>query len=135
MGETRTTPDELTDAQRDQAYRAWAEGHNAEWIAARYGCFPAAMREWLEAEKRRREGVGLLAPKRLNAALFGVIEALEKASKSGDIELMRAEAERAKATESVARVIVANMALGLEVAKVTGQQGGDASVPKAFLTA
>lgn len=152
MDSTRTTADQLTPAQAQQAYQAWKEGRNASWIAAQFNCYEADMRKFLEEmdsrarieESRRRKEAERKAevqrrasqsvPDRLNDAIFDAIDSLKDAMASGDPERIDLEIRRAGAVEGLANTAIRSMGVQIEAVRVASTLSeGPAAMPRNLL--
>lgn len=106
------------------AYDAYAHGTDIGRLAARLEVYPAELQSAFdkitEERKRRAESPKANAMSRLQDALFAELDRLGSLDLS-DTDALKAEIERSKAVEGIARATIENVGVAIEATRLKAQ--------------
>jgi hypothetical protein len=124
MDSTRSTVEMMTRTELKEAYDAYASGAEIGRLAARYGVYPAElqrkMEEMAKEHARRAESPRANNMGRLSDLLFDELERLGSLD-THDSDALKAEVERSRAIEGIAKTVIENAGTVLEATRMRAQ--------------
>ena len=131
MDSTRNTIDMVDRHDLADAYEAYVHGMEVGRLAARLGVYPADLQKKFDemtAERQKRaESPKANAMGRLQDALFDELDRLGALDLT-DTEALKAEIERSKAVEGIARATIENVGVAIEATRLKAQYTQNATV-------
>lgn len=128
---TRKTTDMIDRQTMADAYEAYAHGMEVGRLAARLEVYPAELQakfdEMTAEKKRRAENPRASIMGRLQDALFDELDHLGSLDLS-DADALKAEIDRSKAVEGIARSTIDNVGVAIEVTRLKAQLNQNATV-------
>lgn len=135
MDETRNTVDMLTRGTLGEAYEAYCHGMDVGRLAARLEVYPVELQrrfDEMDAERQRRAtDQRASAMGRLQDVLFDELDRLNELD-VGDTDTLKAEAERSRAIEGIAKTAIENVNVAIDATRLKAQlaQGAAIAVPR-----
>lgn len=131
MDATRRTTDMIDRQTLANAYDAYVHGMEVGRLAARLDVYPADLKakfdEMTAERERRAKSQKANAMGRLQDALFDELDRLD-AIDITDTDALKAEIERSKAVEGIARATIENVGVAIEATRLKAQYTQNATV-------
>ena len=131
MDATRRTTDMIDRQTLADAYDAYVRGMEVGRLAARLDVYPADLKakfdEMTEERERRAKSPRANTMGRLQDALFDELDRLD-AIDITDTDALKAEIERSKAVEGIARATIENVGVAIEATRLKAQYTQNATV-------
>ncbi|MBR2683088.1 MAG: hypothetical protein IKE22_07485 [Atopobiaceae bacterium] len=131
MDATRRTTDMIDRQTLADAYDAYVHGMEVGRLAARLDVYPADLKakfdEMTEERERRAKSQKTNAMGRLQDALFDELDRLGSLDLT-DTDALKAEIERSKAVEGIARATIENVGVAIEATRLKAQYTQNATV-------
>ena len=124
MDSTRSTVDMLTADELRECYDAYASGMEIGRLAARYSIYPVELQQKMDEMSRERQARAE-SPRantigKLNEFLFDELDRLN-AVDPRDKDALKAEVERSKAIEGIAKAVIENANTVLDATRMRAQ--------------
>ncbi|MBR2125816.1 MAG: hypothetical protein IJ943_03680 [Akkermansia sp.] len=131
MDATRRTTDMIDRQTLADAYDAYVRGMEVGRLAARLDVYPADLKakfdEMTAERERRAKSPRANTMGRLQDALFAELDRLD-AIDITDTDALKAEVERSKAVEGIARATIENVGVAIEATRLKAQYTQNATV-------
>ena len=131
MDATRRTTDMIDRQTLADAYDAYVRGMEVGRLAARLDVYPADLKakfdEMTAERERRAKSQKTNAMGRLQDALFDELDRLGSLDLT-DTDALKAEIERSKAVEGIARATIENVGVAIEATRLKAQYTQNATV-------
>lgn len=131
MDATRRTTDMIDRQTLADAYEAYVRGMEVGRLAAKLDVYPADLKakfdEMTEERERRAKSPRANTMGRLQDALFDELDRLGSLDLT-DTDALKAEIERSKAVEGIARATIENVGVAIEATRLKAQYTQNATV-------